>query len=107
MKFRNNILVSGNADSTVKMWDIRTGKLIRTLDDRQCKHEVSFMKFGLFENTFFPTKVGSDLAAIWRQVHCDVERRWNGKIVECRDGEAHSRFGLARVASKWGRGLED
>ena len=37
---RNNILVSGNADSTVKMWDIRTGQLIRTLDDRQCKHEV-------------------------------------------------------------------
>lgn len=31
MELRNNILVSGNADSTVKVWDIVTGQCLQTL----------------------------------------------------------------------------
>ena len=40
--FRDNTLVSGNADSTVKIWDIATGYLIRTLEGK-FKHEVKFI----------------------------------------------------------------
>lgn len=32
MELKNNILVSGNADSTVKMWDIITGDCLKTLE---------------------------------------------------------------------------
>lgn len=31
MELRSNILVSGNADSTVKVWDIVTGQCLQTL----------------------------------------------------------------------------
>ncbi len=31
MELKNNILVSGNADSTVKVWDITTGQCLQTL----------------------------------------------------------------------------
>lgn len=31
MELRNNVLVSGNADSTVRVWDIRTGHCLHTL----------------------------------------------------------------------------
>uniref|UniRef100_A0A4W5KYM6 Uncharacterized protein n=2 Tax=Salmonidae TaxID=8015 RepID=A0A4W5KYM6_9TELE len=31
MELKNNILVSGNADSTVRVWDIRTGQCLHTL----------------------------------------------------------------------------
>jgi WD40 repeat protein len=31
MELKNNILVSGNADSTVKVWDILTGQCLATL----------------------------------------------------------------------------
>jgi len=31
MELRDNILVSGNGDSTVKIWDILTGKCLHTL----------------------------------------------------------------------------
>lgn len=31
MELRNNILVSGNADSTVKVWDIVSGQCLQTL----------------------------------------------------------------------------
>ncbi|MEQ2218118.1 hypothetical protein XENOCAPTIV_029698, partial [Xenoophorus captivus] len=31
MELRDNILVSGNADSTVRVWDIRTGQCLHTL----------------------------------------------------------------------------
>lgn len=31
MELRQNILVSGNADSTVKVWDITTGQCLQTL----------------------------------------------------------------------------
>lgn len=34
MELRNNILVSGNADSTVKVWDIITGQCLQTLSGR-------------------------------------------------------------------------
>lgn len=31
MELKDNILVSGNADSTVKIWDIKTGQCLQTL----------------------------------------------------------------------------
>lgn len=31
MELRDNMLVSGNADSTVRVWDIRTGQCLHTL----------------------------------------------------------------------------
>lgn len=31
MELRDNILVSGNADSTVRVWDVRTGQCLHTL----------------------------------------------------------------------------
>jgi F-box/WD-40 domain protein 7 len=31
MELKDNILVSGNADSTVKVWDIKTGQCLQTL----------------------------------------------------------------------------
>lgn len=31
MELRDNVLVSGNADSTVRVWDIRTGQCLHTL----------------------------------------------------------------------------
>ena len=31
MELKDNILVSGNADSTVKIWDIITGQCLQTL----------------------------------------------------------------------------
>lgn len=31
MELRENILVSGNADSTVRVWDVRTGQCLHTL----------------------------------------------------------------------------
>ena len=31
MELRNNTLVSGNADSTVKVWDITSGQCLQTL----------------------------------------------------------------------------
>ena len=34
MELRDNILVSGNADSTVKIWDILTGQCLQTLSGR-------------------------------------------------------------------------
>lgn len=37
MELRNNILVSGNADSTVKVWDIITGQCLQTLSGKSIK----------------------------------------------------------------------
>jgi len=34
MELRDNILVSGNADSTVKVWDILTGQCLQTLSGK-------------------------------------------------------------------------
>ena len=34
MELRDNILVSGNADSTVKIWDILTGQCLQTLSGK-------------------------------------------------------------------------
>ena len=31
MELRDNLLVSGNADSTVRVWDVRTGQCLHTL----------------------------------------------------------------------------
>jgi len=32
MELKDNILVSGNADSTVKVWDIKSGECLKTLE---------------------------------------------------------------------------
>lgn len=34
MELKDNILVSGNADSTVKIWDIITGQCLQTLSGK-------------------------------------------------------------------------
>ena len=57
MELRDNILVSGNADSTVKVWDIVTGQCLQTLSGpskhqsavtclqvRECKKKKSHFK---------------------------------------------------------------
>ena len=36
MELKDNILVSGNADSTVKIWDIITGQCLQTLSGSKC-----------------------------------------------------------------------
>lgn len=87
MELRNNILVSGNADSTVKMWDIRTGKLIRTLDDRQCKHEsaVTSLQYG---GKFIVTSSDDGTVKLWNadtgkhiRDLVSLESRRNGGVV--------------------------
>ena len=35
MELKDNILVSGNADSTVKIWDILSGQCLQTLSGRK------------------------------------------------------------------------
>ena len=40
MELRNNILVSGNADSTVKVWDIISGACLQTLSGEKRKTDV-------------------------------------------------------------------
>lgn len=36
MELKDNILVSGNADSTVKIWDIKSGDCLKTLEGEKC-----------------------------------------------------------------------
>ena len=35
MELKDNILVSGNADSTVKIWDILSGQCLQTLSGKK------------------------------------------------------------------------
>ena len=42
MELRQNILVSGNADSTVKVWDITSGQCLQTLSG------MFYIEFSLF-----------------------------------------------------------
>ena len=35
MELKDNILVSGNADSTVKIWDILSGQCLQTLSGEE------------------------------------------------------------------------
>lgn len=37
MELRDNILVSGNADSTVRVWDVRTGRCLHTLQGERLR----------------------------------------------------------------------
>ena len=40
MELKDNILVSGNADSTVKVWDITNGQCLQTLSGKEiCMHQ--------------------------------------------------------------------
>lgn len=56
MELRNNILVSGNADSTVKVWDIVTGQCLQTLSGIFLFHNIpKSIKLYIFylSNAFF------------------------------------------------------
>lgn len=52
MELRQNILVSGNADSTVKVWDILTGQCLQTLSGK--KVPGTKLNFLLTPRQFFP-----------------------------------------------------
>jgi WD40 repeat protein len=43
MELRDNILVSGNADSTVKVWDITTGQCLQTLSGDAISCQAKFV----------------------------------------------------------------
>lgn len=45
MELKDNILVSGNADSTVKIWDIKTGQCLQTLQGESTVHTVWYISF--------------------------------------------------------------
>lgn len=47
MELRDNILVSGNADSTVKVWDILTGQCLQTLSGKYFKIVFLFYIFNI------------------------------------------------------------
>ena len=46
MELKDNILVSGNADSTVKIWDILTGQCLQTLSGRSRNHTNYTLEYG-------------------------------------------------------------
>lgn len=48
MELKNNILVSGNADSTVKVWDIITGQCLATLAG-ELNYFINFSKIKIIE----------------------------------------------------------
>lgn len=48
MELRDNILVSGNADSTVKIWDIKTGQCLQTLQG-ECRRMDELPSLGALE----------------------------------------------------------
>ena len=53
MELKDNILVSGNADSTVKIWDILSGQCLQTLSGRklQVKQAVLYLLFPRSQQT--------------------------------------------------------
>lgn len=51
MELRQNILVSGNADSTVKVWDITNGQCLQTLSGNN--RELSAKVFRADQKMFF------------------------------------------------------
>lgn len=52
MELKNNILVSGNADSTVKVWDIITGQCLQTLSGNG-KRDMTIIHTFLFDLPLF------------------------------------------------------
>ncbi len=46
MELKDNILVSGNADSTVKIWDILTGQCLQTLSGRSSNYTNYTLEYG-------------------------------------------------------------
>jgi F-box/WD-40 domain protein 7 len=63
MELRNNILVSGNADSTVKVWDIVTGQCLQTLSGPN-KHQ-SAVTCLQFNNRFVITSSDDGTVKLW------------------------------------------
>ena len=56
MELRQNILVSGNADSTVKVWDITNGQCLQTLSGKNClSNSFKCIVYWLFPSVFNPS----------------------------------------------------
>jgi len=86
MELRDNTLVSGNADSTVKIWDIATGYLIRTLEG-QFKHESAVTSLQ-YNGQFVITSSDDGTVKLWsaetgRQIRdlVSLDSRRNGGVV--------------------------
>lgn len=74
MELRNNILVSGNADSTVRVWDVRTGHCLHTLQG-MCSdigQIFTMFKWLCFIGTWSMSQLYLDIMTPRRQLHCDV-----------------------------------
>jgi F-box/WD-40 domain protein 7 len=63
MEVKDNILVSGNADSTVKVWDILTGECLKTLEGSN-KH-VSAVTCLQFYGKFVITSSDDGTVKLW------------------------------------------
>lgn len=63
MQLRGNILVSGNADSTVKVWDISTGQCLQTLAGAH-KHQ-SAVTCLQFNSRFVITSSDDGTVKLW------------------------------------------
>lgn len=63
MELRNNILVSGNADSTVKVWDIVSGHCLQTLSGPN-KHQ-SAVTCLQFNSHFVITSSDDGTVKLW------------------------------------------
>ena len=74
MELKDNILVSGNADSTVKIWDILSGQCLQTLSGPN-KHQ-SAVTCLQFNNKFVITSSDDGTVKLW-----DVK---TGQLVERR-----------------------
>jgi len=86
MELRDDTLVSGNADSTVKIWDIATGHLIRTLEGK-FKHESAVTSLQ-YNGRFIITSSDDGTVKLWssetgRQIRdlVSLESRRNGGVV--------------------------
>ena len=63
MELKDNILVSGNADSTVKIWDILSGQCLQTLSGPN-KHQ-SAVTCLQFNNKFVITSSDDGTVKLW------------------------------------------
>ena len=63
MELKDNILVSGNADSTVKIWDILSGQCLQTLSGPN-KHQ-SAVTCLQFNNKFVVTSSDDGTVKLW------------------------------------------
>lgn len=102
--FRGKTLVSGNADSFVKIWDIDTGNYLRSSFSFLWDHfRPSCENIGRQKQA----QLGRYFPPILWQVHYHFVGWWNGEIVECGDWRMDSRFGLVGYEKYRRRCLEN